>query len=108
MLNNLFIGEKRMLQLTKLKSTICKTAHRCSIKNAPKTNLRNQYVFFWCTCHMPDTGKSARISFLSTSTYLHKIVCFLNSWKQSLVSLKFCLGEIIDLIYAARNEIVEL
>ena len=93
---------KRTLCSTKLKKNICKTA---SLKNKySERNLRNQHIFYAArkACRMSDTGTSPFISFFFQPPYLHKMVCFLNSWKQLVKTIH--LGEIIGLIHEKRYQ----
>ena len=70
---------KWTLRSTKLKKNICKTFY---VKNSER-NLRNPLIFYDArnAYHLSDTGTSPCISFYQPP-YLHKMVCFLNSWKQ--------------------------
>ena len=57
------------------------------VKNS-EIYLRYQLIFYDAriACRMSDTDTSPRISFLQPP-YLHKMVCFSNSWKQILKTI---------------------
>ena len=104
-----FVGEQADFM-----KIICKTFYRYNVKHS-ETKLGNQHIFYNArnTCRMPDTGTSPSVSlfffFLSFFLFffqppcLHKMVCFLNSWKHIVKTIVRLDASLIALSFGRNN-----
>ena len=102
--NSCLLVNKRTLCLTNLKKNICKTFYRLKCKEFRKTFQKSAHLLR-CTKSMSHVGYwyiIIHFIFFST-TYLPKMVCFLNSWKQIVNTIVRWDAWLVELLFGRNN-----